>query len=743
MKHLTAILFAGLILGVSGLSAGYAQVSSYIVDAHSGDPVIHAHVYWKSQLDEHKGAATNLRGQFSLPPVPVGGDTLIVHALGYQGLGIPITSPKKAIPEPITLWPGVYQMEEEILVEATSATLVASSTHYQQQFDGAKRLHNQQTGAHLVKRGPHAAELSIRGMNSERLITRIDDVPVFSACVDKMDPVTSYVNPASMGSLKRTEDPLGTPDEMNIRMHKIDYSRGWWADLQSHYVTGSQQSKVNGMVGYGADDWSWSTDIYWMQAGNMVAGGGEEIANSAQHQFNGRTQIQYKHSDHQWKVDGTYNHSWDVGYPALLMDATKALSYLGSVEHIFQPRGGIVDEMKTKGYFSRVEHTMDDYSRDVTQREVMRNMYMPMAGSTETLGLLHRWSGSGARQAWSAELEWYQLNAFGDMRMESIFDDVPDMYLVNLGEIRQQNGNAGLEWNTQWTDQDLLSVSGTLNWVQNQVRDDGTKRYFRSLFGEGSDQKMMWGGYAKVEYSHTFEHDWKVGSSISTRQRIPSYKELFGYYIYNYEDGFFHNGNPKLTQERHYTWDVLISMERSKLSMQLVPYLNYVRNWIDGVFDTDFVGHTGVYQFKSYRNTGDVLLAGADVRLQWKPLKHWRLSSTTQYSYGHHLDWDEPLRMIPPLNGSYTLAYNREQWRVEFNADWAKNQQRIATTNAVEDRTPGYHVIGIAGSVRIQDTVHLSAQVNNLLDEYYWTHTSIGNIPSPGRTVQLSLRWKW
>ena len=742
IHRLTIIIFAVFIWMGPGLSAGSAQVHSKVVDERTGRPVADAHLYWKSQLQYHKGTVTDSDGRFSLERSPHELDTLVVQALGYQKVGLAVRREAPEIPHPIRLRSEVYEIGEELLV-------VGNKRRYRREeidrdrWGAAQWLDRQNASTALVRRGPHAAELLVRGLSGDRVSTRVNDIPMFSACVDKMDPVTSYLTPSSVQGLERSNDELGTPGTMNIRLRKPGYGNGWTGSLQSSYQTSIEQPKVNTTLGYGSRHWAWEASGHWMQAGNLIAGGGEEIENSQQHQLNGNTTLRYQQKNHEFELHGAYNRSWDIGYPALLMDATEALSYLGSLEYINHPDWNGVASVSTKIYANKVEHTMDDYSRDVANREVMRNMHMPMEGLTKTVGLRQQWSGSFSDHTWTAAAEWFRMDAFGDMRMESLFESVPDMYLLNLGDIRQHNVGLDLSWNYQLDSVNLLSVESAFQYKDRQVRRASSSRYFETEFGEGSGHRRNIGWNAKLQLSHSFKPDLELAASISTRHRAPSYKELFGYYIYNYDDGFFYNGNPTLNTEEHYTFDLLFAVDRERFSLEFIPNINYVHNWISGVFDEGFAGQDDDYRFKEYRNTGDALLTGADLRVDWQPINHWHLSNHLQYTYGQHLDWNEPLRMIPPLNGSLSLMHHRSRWSFSADWRWAADQNRIAKQNSTENKTPAYQVINVSGKFTVMSSVDLSLNVYNLLDNYYWTHTSIGDIPARGRTAELSVLWKW
>jgi len=75
-------------------------------------------------------------------------------------------------------------------------------------------------------------------------------------------------------------------------------------------------------------------------------------------------------------------------------------------------------------------------------------------------------------------------------------------------------------------------------------------------------------------------------------------------------------------------------------------------------------------------------------------------------------------------------------------AEWAAAQNRIAETNSIEDKTDAFATLHLTWERSWFDrSVTFVLKANNLLDSYYHTHTSIGNVPEAGRTVMLSLRY--
>src|SRR5690606_10753505 len=56
-------------------------------------------------------------------------------------------------------------------------------------------------GMHMMRRGNFANEPMLRGLNADRYVLSVAGMRIFGACTDKMDPVSSYVEPINLKSL--------------------------------------------------------------------------------------------------------------------------------------------------------------------------------------------------------------------------------------------------------------------------------------------------------------------------------------------------------------------------------------------------------------------------------------------------------------------------------------------------------------------------------------------------------------
>ncbi|MGM0648151.1 MAG: TonB-dependent receptor [Bacteroidota bacterium] len=93
MRQLIIFIFTAILLGISFTGSVWAQeesgtVKGFVYDKKSGEPVIFTNVYFKGTSI---GASTDVNGFFSITRIPPGKYTLLVTAMGYDSLSMPVT----------------------------------------------------------------------------------------------------------------------------------------------------------------------------------------------------------------------------------------------------------------------------------------------------------------------------------------------------------------------------------------------------------------------------------------------------------------------------------------------------------------------------------------------------------------------------------------------------------------------------------------------------------------------------
>lgn len=721
----------------------FTQVATLrVIDRSTGTPVIQAHI---KTGEETVIATTDMEGYFSIrrEDHPV----ITVTAVGYQSREI-VLRPGQHI---LYLNPEIYQSETGLLVLANrDGKNNVQAYHQQHHAQHMDSFLDKIDGLSTNKRGAFAWEPVIRGQSDQRMNLMIDGMQVFKACVDKMDPITSYVESNNLSELhidKSGSDVAssgGGTSSMNLVTRRaepesfsMDASLGY--RMPDNYRTLSLAGNAANRSGNHAIRFSGS----YKQADDFVSGNGSEINNSQYEKLN--LNVSYRHrlpSNHILEVNYITDKAYDVGYPALLMDATHALADIGQIRFSMAPsdRDWRIETIQL--YANTIRHTMDDYSRDVENRPVMGGMNMPMYGETITAGA--RTNGYAAISQHS--FEWFAdgffSRAYGDMEMNSLDPDIEDMFIYNLNEVNTWQGNLGLKHRFMISDNLLLKAEQSLGLKSLHTGSERFASFFEGLYNKTLESNARFLLSASGNLLWMPFDDWSFSGTLVYSERMGNHMERFGHYIYNYTDGYFYDGNPWLKTERSMNTEINTTWETDRHSISLSLFHKQFVNYIDGILADD-TGNTGI-QFKRYANVGDASISGGEFR-SLNRLDHLlSIENRVSYLYARNRSLGEPLPLIPPLKGTSTLHMHRGDHRVMGELEWAAAQHRIAETASIEDPTRPFTVLNLTWERDWLDSSLTSIfQVSNLLDRHYHTHTSIGNIPEPGRSVMVSLRYSF
>lgn len=229
-----------------------------------------------------------------------------------------------------------------------------------------------------------------------------------------------------------------------------------------------------------------------------------------------------------------------------------------------------------------------------------------------------------------------------------------------------------------------------------------------------------------------------LGASVSRAFRTPDVNELYseGPHLAAYA---FEVGNPSLENEVGTGVDVFVRVERDRVSAEVTGF----RNDVSGYIYPSETGDTSrtnlpVYQFRGE----DALLQGYEGRFEWRVGGDLTAHGTISYVHAARKDGDEPLPLIPPVQGRVGLEYERPGWFARAETAWAGRQDRVGE---FETPTAGYAVFDASAGVRltVAGRLHvLTLSAENLTDRIYRNHLSrVKDImPEAGRGLSVTYR---
>ncbi len=229
-----------------------------------------------------------------------------------------------------------------------------------------------------------------------------------------------------------------------------------------------------------------------------------------------------------------------------------------------------------------------------------------------------------------------------------------------------------------------------------------------------------------------------VGATVARAFRTPSVNELFseGPHLAAYA---FEVGNPSLEMERGTGIDLFVRLTGNRLNAEMTWFHNAIADYV-------FPLETGelsrvrlpIFQFQGE----DAVLTGFESALEWAMVGDLTVEAVASYVRGRIKATDEPLPLIPPLQGRFAIGYAPRNWFVEAETRVAARQDR---TGPFESPTDGYAVFDLSAGIRVTVMGRLNVitvRGENLGNTVYRNHLSRVKeiMPQAGRSITVAYR---
>ena len=234
---------------------------------------------------------------------------------------------------------------------------------------------------------------------------------------------------------------------------------------------------------------------------------------------------------------------------------------------------------------------------------------------------------------------------------------------------------------------------------------------------------------------------WVLKANVGKSFRVPIPKELgadgVNYHIFRYE-----KGNPDLSPEASYQFDLGFNFLGEKLTLRVDPFLNWFPNYIYLNPSADYYEGLQRYAYTQ----AQVFRAGAEIQFSWHIFHFLEAEAKGEYLFARQLTGEKKgygLPFSPPWGGELSLKYTfLKDGYVSLSTRFAGAQRDIVPP---EKTTEGWWTLHAqAGKdFRWGDTVlKVALQADNLLNRRYYDHTSyyrLIGVPEPGIGASLML----
>ncbi len=611
-------------------------------------------------------------------------------------------------------------------------------------------------GFAVIRKGGSNGDPMLRGMAGSRLGILVDGGHIGGGCPARMDPPTAYIAPQLYDRVTIIKGPEtvihGPGNSAGVVLFQRDHERY----LEPGYAfDGSVLAGTRGRRDLMADlragnrQGYLEVDANHTRAGDYADGDGNRV-HSRYRRWNVDTTLGWTPDD-DTRVELTAGRgNGQAAYAFTGMDGAQFLRKSAALHVVRKHLGTHLDKLDARVYTNYADHVMDNYT--LRQPDPNSMMPMPMASNVDRRTVGGRVAGT---------FEW------ADVHLVTGLDGSGNVHSARMGGPPGSAGDYTLKPRVRDARMGDVGAFAELRWTfaPRQRLISGARLDRAWVHGyhlAASDMPAMAGSMNMAVPAPTvaadrsewlpsgfvrYERDLATApatfyAGIGHVARFPGYWELFGRHVDTSLDAFLHTRPERTTQ-----LDVGLQVHHARMKAWISGYAGVVRDFILVHYPTGM--GTG-----SASNV-DARIAGGEAGLAYALNPRWKADATLSYAWGSNRTEHRPLPQMPPLDLKLGLTYDTGTWSV--GALWrgvvAQHRVAVGEGNIVgQDLGPtaGFAVFSLNGGVRINDTLTLSAGIDNVFDRTYAEHVNAASVElagyaatlrinEPGRTAWLKL----
>lgn len=602
----------------------------------------------------------------------------------------------------------------------------------------------------MIRRGSYAWEPMLNGMATERSVITVDGMRIYSACTDRMDPVTSYVETSNLSRARIQSGSSGAEHggtiagsiDLERRRSGFNPKRSFGGSASTGFESNNNQRIAAAVVNYSSSSFYTDLDITYRSASNYEAGhrtGTSKAVDFSQFtKYNLSTIAGYKLSEgNELEASLIFDKATDVGYPGLTMDVSLARAVIGSVQYRHKPKSGPMDLWETKVYANTITHVMDDSQRPLVP------IRMDMPGWSSTQGLYTKLHASRGQHRIKATVSAHRNNSLAEMTMYPRDPAEPVMFMLTWPDITTLYSGLNVEDRMCLKPELHLTLHAGLGIHENTIGSDFGRRSLELFYPGLPASSTRWlrnAGASLAQQRGRFIH--RVGMGFS--ERAPSISEGYGFYLLNANDNYDYLGDPRLRNEGAISMDISSTYERGRVRMKWNATYFHIIDYIIGKPRPDLIpmnmAANGVKVFEQLRSAA---LLNTNLSMEYHFNEPWHLFADVSYRHGQG-QGDIRLPLIQPFQYRTRLRYEKERFFAE--ASVLGNTRNRNAPEFGETSKPGYLIGDLSLSKVFAMRKHkltLSIGIENIMDHYYITFSNWAGIPSMGRNVYGHLGFKF
>jgi len=300
----------------------------------------------------------------------------------------------------------------------------------------------------------------------------------------------------------------------------------------------------------------------------------------------------------------------------------------------------------------------------------------------------------------------------------------------------------------QWKPTERLDLSGGLRYTYARAE---LGRFTDSTGTPRADESQSLDSFVgSVRGLYHIDDSWSLFGGISQAFRAPNLDDLSG----NLTSlaGTTALGSTDVNPEEFLTYELGLRRSSGNFSLQTAVFYTDISDVITAVRVPPPGGATIT------TNGGDGYIYGVELEGSWRFHPQWTLTGFASWQEGRSETpafiggptVERPMTRQLPLTGSLALRWTSEseKYWVEGRVLAANKEDRITPADQAADNqriptggTPGYIVTSLRAGWQVNERLHLTAALENLLDDDYRNHGSGQN--EPGFGAVCGVRYEW
>lgn len=600
-------------------------------------------------------------------------------------------------------------------------------------------------GVQLVRRGNYAWEPTIRSLNAGQINVTIEGMHIFGACTDRMDPVSSYIEPNNVRRVTTHFGPdfgsyggsIGGGIDFKLNEAAPGEAEALSVTLGTGFETNARGMQTLASARYSGMRFALDVNAIFREAANYHAASGIEVPFSQYRKWNAAFSANYLlNRNHTISANYIQDEGRDIGYPALTMDVAFANAKIASFTHHYHRHDGKLVHVKTKVYYNVIDHAMDDTKRPPEQVP----MHMDMPGKSWTGGFYSEAMYTpAANHVLTARVSGYRNRLTADMTMYP--DNGAPMYMYTIPDAQRSFLALDLSDKIKLSNRLLVAVNATLSRHGSTLYSDAGRGQLSGM-GQGSPDRVDFLWNAGLKATYRLSPSWQLSADVARATRTASLQEYYAFYIFNRLDGFDYLGNLRLANERSVNAGVGAVFQRGIFRGEATGFGYFFDDYIAGRIQPGYsvmtIGANGV---KQYQNIGKARLYGGEIAIGITLNEHVNFNSINTYTRSEDAD-GYALPLIAPFQSINTVHVQINGYHVHAEVETAAAQRHVSFERYGETATPASTVanFGLRKAYRMSRVDVVAAfRVENLFDTHYHRHLDIMKIARPGRNFIANL----